>query len=162
MENFDFKEIREGNEAAIAGEIGSNSNSIINVDGKAMIMDLTSRQTSFCSMEAKTQAEKVKLYQAMNNPAKRLSDCINLEIKLKDVYVEAVNCTDEDGNVHICPRIVLIDENGVGYTCVSIGIYSSLKKLFQIFGVPTYKQPLTVVPTQITAGQNKILTLNVK
>ena len=98
----------------------------------------------------------------MNNPSKRLSDCINLEIHLKDVFVEVVNCTDDLGMSQLCPRIVLIDDKGIGYTCVSIGVFSSLKKLFQIFGVPTYKEPLTVVPTQITNGQNKILTLNVK
>ena len=156
--NFSFEDIREGNEPIAENE----KNSIVNVDGKSMIMDLTSRQTSFCSMEATTKADKIKLYQAMNNPSKRLSDCINLEIHLKDVFVEVVNCTDDLGMTQLCPRIVLIDDKGVGYTCVSIGVFSSLKKLFQIFGVPTYKEPLTVVPTQITNGQNKILTLNVK
>ena len=156
--NFSFDDIREGNEPIAENE----KNSIVNVDGKSMIMDLTSRQTSFCSMKATTKAEKIKLYQAMNNPSKRLSDCINLEIHLKDVFVEVVNCTDDLGMSQLCPRIVLIDDKGIGYTCVSIGVFSSLKKLFQIFGVPTYKEPLTVVPTQITNGQNKILTLNVK
>lgn len=156
--NFSFDDIREGNEPIAENE----KNSIVNVDGKSMIMDLTSRQTSFCSMKATTKADKIKLYQAMNNPSKRLSDCINLEIHLKDVFVEVVNCTDDLGMSQLCPRIVLIDDKGVGYTCVSIGVFSSLKKLFQIFGVPTYKEPLTVVPTQITNGQNKILTLNVK
>ena len=156
--NFSFNDIREGNEPIAENE----KNSIVNVDGKSMIMDLTSRQTSFCSMKATTKADKIKLYQAMNNPSKRLSDCINLEIHLKDVFVEVVNCTDDLGMSQLCPRIVLIDDKGIGYTCVSIGVFSSLKKLFQIFGVPTYKEPLTVVPTQITNGQNKILTLNVK
>ena len=156
--NFSFDDIREGNEPIAENE----KNSIVNVDGKSMIMDLTSRQTSFCSMKATTKADKIKLYQAMNNPSKRLSDCINLEIHLKDVFVEVVNCTDDLGMTQLCPRIVLIDDKGIGYTCVSIGVFSSLKKLFQIFGVPTYKEPLTVVPTQITNGQNKILTLNVK
>ena len=156
--NFSFDDIREGNEPIAENE----KNSIVNVDGKSMIMDLTSRQTSFCSMKATTKADKIKLYQAMNNPSKRLSDCINLEIHLKDVFVEVVNCTDDLGMSQLCPRIVLIDDKGIGYTCVSIGVFSSLKKLFQIFGVPTYKEPLTVVPTQITNGQNKILTLNVK
>lgn len=158
--NFSFEDIRKGNEPLSVAE--NESNSLVNVDGKAMILDLTTRQTSFCSMEAKTKADKVKLYQAMNNPSKRLSDCINLEIQLKDVYVEVVNCIDELGVSQVCPRIVLIDKDGVGYTCVSIGVFSALKKLFQIFGLPTYKEPLTVVPSQITNGQNKILTLNVK
>ncbi len=156
--NFTFDDVQNKNEIEKV-----ETNNIVNVDGKEMIMDLTTRQTSFCSMKASTRAEKVKLYQAMNNPAKRLSECINLEIRLKDVYVEVVKCIDEKTGVEInCPRIVLIDDKGVGYTCVSVGVFSALKKLFQIFGVPTYEEPLIVVPSQITSGQNKILTLNVK
>ena len=74
-----------------------------------------------------------------------------------------VNLIDEITGQQIkAPRIVIIDDNGVGYTCVSIGIFSALKKIFQIFGVPTYSKPLTVIPTQITRGANKILTLNLK
>ena len=53
--NFSFDDIREGNEPIAENE----KNSIVNVDGKSMIMDLTSRQTSFCSMKATTKADKI-------------------------------------------------------------------------------------------------------
>lgn len=158
--NFSFEDVRAGHEPEAITEATTQ---IVNMDGKNFIADLTSKEVSFCSMTATTQAEKVKLYQAMNNPSKRISDCINLEIHLKDVYVEVVTLLDElTGQQMKAPRIVLIDNEGVGYTCVSIGVFSALKKIFTIFGMPTYKTPLTVVPTQISRGQNKILTLNVK
>lgn len=161
MENFNFEDIKKGNEPTQI--YGEDERQIVNMDGRNFIADLTSKEVSFCSMTATTQEEKVKLYQATNNPAKRISDCINLEIHLKDVFVEVVNLVDEiTGQQMKAPRIVLIDENGEGYTCVSIGVFSALKKIFTIFGVPTYKKPLTVIPTQITRGANKILTLNVK
>lgn len=157
--NFSFNDITRGNEPQSV----EDETQIVNMDGRNFIADLTSKEVSFCSMTAKTQEEKIKLYQAMNNPEKRLSECINLEIKMKDVYVEVVNLIDEITGQQIkAPRIVIIDDKGVGYTCVSIGIFSALKKVFQIFGVPTYDKPLTVVPTQLTRGANKILTLNLK
>ena len=157
--NFSFDDISRGNEPQAIEE----ETQVVTMDGRHFIADLTSKEVSFCSMSAKTQEEKIKLYQAMNNPEKRLSECINLEIKMKDVYVEVVNLIDEITGQQIkAPRIVIIDDNGVGYTCVSIGIFSALKKIFQIFGVPTYSKPLTVIPTQITRGANKILTLNLK
>lgn len=158
--NFNFEDVREGNEPPVIAE---ETTQVVNVDGRNFIADLTNKEVSFCSMTATTQEEKIKLYQAMNNPEKRISDCINLEIHLKDVFVEVVNLIDEiTGQQMKAPRIVLIDDKGVGYTCVSIGVFSALKKIFTIFGVPTFKKPLTVIPTQITKGANKILTLNVK
>lgn len=75
------------------------------------IVDLTSRTTQYCSMVAESAEDKAILYNAMNNPAFRLGDCINQTINVKDIFVEVVNCTNEQtGEVKPCPRIVLIDD----------------------------------------------------
>ena len=37
-----------------------------------MILDLTTRQTSYCSMVAETDEQKAVLYNATNNPDKRI------------------------------------------------------------------------------------------
>lgn len=135
-----------------------------NVDGNSMILDLTTRQTSYCSMLAETKEEKAALYNMMNNPEKRLADCINMQIAIKHVYVEAVTCTNkESGEKSLCPRIVFLDDSGVSYSCVSIGIFNALKKLFQVYGEPTTwnGEPLTVEVKQISKGERKMLTLNV-
>ena len=127
-----------------------------------MIMDLTAeRKTSLCSLKAKTPEEKIQLFNIMNNPEKRIADCINIPIEVTDIFVEVVTCVNQEtGEVKECPRIVLIDKNGVGYTSVSFGIFSALKKVMQVFGNPTWKIPVKLVPTQLTKGTNKILTLN--
>lgn len=139
--------------------IGQETESIM-MDGKSMIMDLTTAVTSFSSMVAKTNEDKAILFKAMNNPDFRLSDEINKTVEVKDVYCEIVTCTQEDGNKVQCPRIVLIDKDGKGHTCVSIGVFSALRKLFQIFGMPSWEKPLKLEVVQITKGNFKILTLN--
>ncbi len=115
---------------------------------------------SFFSGSAKTPEEKKLLANAMNNPDKRLADCINQEIAIKDLYVEQVDMVKETGEVQICPRIVLIDKDGVSYGCVSFGILGSLKKIMSVYGVPTWDEPVTVKPVFITKGNDRrILSL---
>lgn len=134
-----------------------------NDDNTMLIADLTSRTTQYCSMTATTEEEKAQLFNATNNPEFRLGDMINTVISVKDVFVEAVECTNrETGECTACPRIVLIDVDGKGYACVSLGIFSAIKKLFGIYGEPrTWKTPLKVVVKQVTKGDRKMLTLNV-
>lgn len=132
-------------------------------DNNNFIVDLTSRTMQYCSMVANTTEEKAALYNAMNNPDFRLADSINETIKIKDVFVEVVNCTNQDtGEVTACPRIVLIDDKQKGYQCVSIGVFSALKKLFGVYGEPcTWEKPIPIKVKQITKGERKMLTLNV-
>lgn len=125
-------------------------------------VDMTSRQLSFSSLSAETDEEKAHLFNAINNPEKRLADCINMKIKAKDLYIEVVNCTNEEtGEITACPRIVIIDDKGVAYQAVSLGIYSALKKVIQIFGAPTWEKPITLEVKQVTKGTRKMLTLNI-
>lgn len=141
-----------------------NENTLMVMDGdERFIADLTSqRVTMFCSMVAKDNKEKAILFKAMNNPDKRIGDCINMTIEAKDVFCEVVQCTNkETGETDTCPRIVLIDKNGVGYQAVSLGIFSALKKLIQIYGQPTWKDPVKIKVVQITKGDRKLLTFDV-
>lgn len=131
-------------------------------EGFNVIVDMTSSQLSFCSMSADTHEEKAAMFNAMNNPDKRLADCINMTIKARDLYIEIVNCTNEEtGEVTACPRIVIIDDKGVSYQAVSVGIYSALKKAIQVFGAPTWETPVNLEVKQISKGTRKMLTLNV-
>lgn len=134
-----------------------------NDDNTSMIVDLTSRSTQYCSMTANTDKEKALLFNATNNPDYRLGDSINQTISVKDVFVEAVTCVNrETGEANVCPRIVLIDTDGKGYACVSLGIFSAIKKIFGIYGEPNmWKAPLPLTVKQITKGDRKMLTLNV-
>lgn len=124
--------------------------------------NLTESSDSFCSLKAETPQEKATLFRIMNSPEKRISDCINQTILVKDVYCEVVQVTNkETGEVNTCPRVVLVDKDGIGYQSVSFGIYSSLKKLFQVYGVPTWEEPVPIKVIQISREKNKILTLTI-
>lgn len=130
-------------------------------DDMDFVGNLTSSQVSYCSFDAQTQDEKAQLFNIMNNPDFRTGDKINEVIEITDVFVEVVTCTNKDTGIeNVCPRVVLIDKDGVGYQSVSIGIYSAVRKLFQAYGQPTWAEPIKVKIVQITKGTNKMLTLD--
>lgn len=127
-----------------------------------MIAELSESKLSYCSLQAETAGEKMILFNAMNNPEERLADHINEVINVKDVFCEIVDCVNEEtGEVKQAPRIVLIDEVGTGYACVSLGIFSAIKKLMQVFGNPTWETPLPLKVVQVTKGARKMLTIQV-
>lgn len=149
------------------GESIENKNEVATVNkfgdmGFDISVDMTSRQLSFSSLKATNDEEKADLFNAINNPEKRLADCINMTINAKDLFIEVVDCTNEEtGEITACPRIVIVDDKKVSYQCVSVGIYSALKKIIQIYGAPTWETPIKMVVKQITKGNRKMLTLNV-
>lgn len=144
-------------------------NEVVSVAPMAMaederfIMDLTAeRKVQYCSMVPKNEDEEIILFNAMNNPEKRIGDCINMTIEVKHVFCEVVTCINrETGEGNLCPRIVLIDKDGTGYQAVSLGIFSALKKIFSIKGDPkTWKKPVKLMVSQVTKGDRKLLTFN--
>lgn len=119
--------------------------------------------TSWVSFKAESHEDKVKLYNAMSNPDKKLADCINSTILLKDIYVEMIPMVSEEtGEIKDTPRIVLIDKDGHSYQAVSFGVFNALKRIFDVFGTPTYETPLAVKVIQISSGKNKMLSLAVQ
>lgn len=141
---------------------GSTALTVMDEDER-FIMDLTAeRKTQFCSMIPKNEDEEIVLFNAMNNPEKRIGDCINMTINVKHVFCEVVTCVNRETNeASMCPRIVLIDTDGVGYQAVSLGVFSALKKIFAIKGSPTtWKKPVKLQVVQITKGDRKLLTFN--
>lgn len=119
---------------------------------------------TYCSFNAETPEGKVALYTAMNNPTFSVEEKLNCMIYLQDVYAEAVQFIDEkSGEVTDGVRIVLIDNEGNSYGCCSKGIFSAIKKLIQVFGAPTWEEPIPVQPYQVSTrnGNNKIYSLRI-
>lgn len=131
-------------------------------EGFNIVADMTTAKTQYTSMLAESDEAKAKLFNAMNNPDFRIADFINKQIFAKDLYIEVVNCTNtETGEVTACPRIVIIDDKGKSYQAVSIGIYSALKKVIQVYGAPTWETPIKLEVRQVSKGERKMLTLSV-
>lgn len=132
-------------------------------ENNGFIADLTTRTEMFCSIHADTPEQKKMVFNAMNNPEHRIGDCINTVIKAKDIFCEVVNCTNkETGEVQVCPRTVIIDDKGVGYHAVSLGVFNAIKKVIAIYGMPTWENPVPLEVKQLTKGERKILTFNIK
>lgn len=117
---------------------------------------------AFCSIKEDSLEAKKLVYNASNNPTHKIDDYINKEIALKDVFVEIIELANENtGDLEQAPRIVLIDDKGESYQCVSTGIFGSLKKLMAIFGEPTWEEPIHVVVKQVKVKRGTMLTLEV-
>lgn len=140
----------------------SKNEVIVADDGSQLLMELTgNRQIAYCSLKANTIEEKKKLYNAQNSPDAKLSDMINMVIEVKDVYVEIVKLTDQNTGEEInAPRIVLIDNEGKSYQCVSVGIFKCLAKIFNLFGTPDkWDSHLSLKVKQVKTGKGSALTL---
>jgi len=129
---------------------------------------------SFCSFVPKTAAEKAKLFNAIQNPDEKLKDHVNEVINVKDVIVEMVTLekknqdgtpvVDDDGEIMTteAPRIILIDDTGKSFTCTSVGVFSALKRIFNIFGFPNeWEKPLKMRPKLINKKDRSMLNLEI-
>lgn len=136
----------------------------VEVDGTDYLADLTAATVAYCSLSPETDEERKQLYNAVNNPAHRLSEMIGKVISVKHIYCEVVPLVNEKtGDVTKAPRIVFFGDDGESYTCVSVGIFGAVKKVFAIYGTPdTWDKPLRFEVRQIEKGSGKrLLSLNI-
>jgi hypothetical protein len=160
--SFENATLEDEKDAKESTALVAGNQEFIGDDGQHFITDIDNRQVQFCSMVPKNETEQVILFNAMNNPEKRIADCINETITVKDVFVEVVfPINAKTGEQNACPRIVLIDNNGVGYQAVSLGLYGAVRKAFSAFGTPDkWTTPKQFKVRQITKGEKKLLTLD--
>ena len=121
---------------------------VANTDVKA---SLSSENRGFySSLSIQNFADKAKLYNAISNPVHQTSDMIGETILVTDIIVELIDVTDDlTGETKQAPRVVLIDKGGETYQSVSVGIYNSIKRLFQIIGQPTWPEGVPLKVRQI-------------
>lgn len=118
---------------------------------------------AFCSVKAETMEDKALVFNAANNPQHKVADFINKKIMVRDVYAETLEFLNRASyEMEKAPRIVLIDDKGEAYECVSVGMFSSLKKLIATFGEPTWEPPIPVVVKQEKVAKGSMLTLSVE
>lgn len=115
--------------------------------------DIAGGGKGYCTMKAEDRKAKTTLYNACANPAK-LSDNINIPIRMIHFYVEIIQCANKDsGEIVSVPRVVIIDEKGKGYQAVSVGIYNAIKRIVSMFGNPAdWDSPVTVMCQNVDLG----------
>lgn len=116
----------------------------------------------YTSLLAESEDTALLLYKAMNNPDESLSDYINEIVTIRHIFIQPIELSDQEtGGVQVCPRIVLISDDGTTYVTISKGVYNSLKNLCAIIGTPeTWKAPVKVKVIQRTIKERKMLSLD--
>lgn len=137
------------------------NNQLMNIEENELnIFEQGNQKPAYCSIVAESFDDKAKIFNAMSSPDERLRNHINEVIKIRDVYCEIVTCMNKDtGETSEAPRVVLIDTEGKSYQCVSTGIFNSLKRLFTVFGMPTWEKGVPCKVKQVSNGERQILTL---
>lgn len=124
---------------------------------------------AFTSLDVSTAQGKRTLYKITNRPDHNLSEFINKQIRVKDIYIDVNPRMNKDkdsenyGVMEDKPRTVLIDDNGKSYIAgVSIGVFQAVREIIRIFGTPdTWTEPLTVVPVTVKTPKGNMLSLEV-
>ena len=61
---------------------------------------------------------------------------------------------ERTGEITPAPRIILIDDKGTSYTCVSIGVYNSLRNIVMDLWLPSEEEPIVIIPRRVK-GKNR-------
>ena len=115
------------------------------VAGAGMLSAFQNTETSvFASIKDDGSREsKVAIFNAVNAPNEKLDDHKGEVLAIRDVVAHPISLVDENtGELVNALRCVLIAEDGTGYEAVSMGIASSLQKIFAIVGQPTWEPAL--------------------
>jgi hypothetical protein len=122
---------------------------IVADDGSEYVMALQGERKMQYSSIDKTKLsfkEKAKFFNLVNGDAKLIKELVNTQINLKDIYMEVV--TVEDVATHEpkkLPRIVLIDDKQLAYTCSSPTFLNKLAQLIADVGEPKdWESPIPI------------------
>ena len=121
----------------------------------------------FCTLDYSTMQGKKQLYKIKNRPDHNISDYINKQIRIKDIYIDVNARMNKDGeNAGVFenkPRTILIDDKGESYIAgVSIGIYQAVREIIRTFGTPdTWDEPITVTVVQVKTNKGNMLSLDI-
>lgn len=132
-------------------------------NNELMAMENVQLGYTFTTFSGESRKDKAKALNALNAEGiESLSSHQGETIMMKDVVAHAVRMADDNGEMNTALRIVIIDENGVKYGCVSKGVAESINKIFGVFGMPhTWEEALPVVPKRVKWGKGMRLVLEV-
>lgn len=138
------------------------ANELMNANGNAIMAanEVMETGVGYSSMNVQDHDQAVAFYNAVTNPTGKLKEHINETLNLVHVSVEPIEVKREDGTPIIAPRIVLVTDAGESYSCVSIGVYAALKRIFTLFGTPdTWKNPLPIKPVLQATKKGQVLSI---
>lgn len=138
------------------------ANELMNANGNAIMAanEVMETGVGYSSMNVQDHDQAVAFYNAVTNPTGKLKEHINETLNLVHVSVEPLEVKSEDGTTNIAPRIVLVTDAGESYSCVSVGVYAALKRIFVLFGTPdTWKNPMPIKPVLQATKKGQVLSI---
>lgn len=137
-------------------------NELMNANGNAIMAanEVMETGVGYRSMNVQDHDQAVAFYNAVTNPTGKLKEHINETLNLVHVSIEPIELKREDGTTNIAPRIVLVTDAGESYSCVSVGVYEALKRIFSLFGTPdTWTNPLPIKPVLQATKKGQVLSI---
>lgn len=133
------------------------------------LMNIKDSNFEYTSMQVATMEDRKKFYNAVENPAYKLSEFINKEIVINDVSMVATQVQERDDAGNPIPdsysdtvKTVIVTPEGDGIISTSMGLARALVSMFRIFGMPdTWDEPLRCVVKQVDIGKNRTFKLEV-
>lgn len=119
----------------------------------------------FATIDASTMENKAKLFNATENADVLANDCVGEKFTLVDAYIERIPTIDEEtGEQKVKYRTILFGDDGKTYASGAYGIYNTVAKILQIYGVETlHDKGLKVeIAKGTTKGNKTRLFLKVK
>lgn len=114
----------------------------------------------YSSMNVQDHDQAVAFFNAVTNPTGKLKEHINETLNLVHVSIEPIEVKHEDGTANIAPRIVLVTDDKESYSCVSVGVYAALKRIFFLFGTPdAWTKPLPIKPVLQATKKGQVLSI---
>ena len=110
---------------------------------------------TYCSKRVEKEEDKKELFNALETCDALLNDCVGEEINIKDVYCEEREVVDDNGEIKKKYRTILFDVSGQTYATGSYGIFNIMKKLFTIYGTPTWENGVKVKVAKRPIGNGK-------
>ena len=138
------------------------NNELMNIDERVY-------NGSFTTIKVEDKKSAAKVYNAATGKCESLRENVNTVIPMKDIYIEKVYLKirddkgEETGEVQEANRMVIISEDGRNYSTCSKGVYSALKRIISIFGMPEDWEngKLEIIPVIISTGKGQVLSLKV-
>lgn len=102
-----------------------------------IINEKASNKVQYIGKEVKTIEEKKKLFNALEKCDYVINDCVNKEIIVSNVYIEAKEYIEETtGELKTKFKTILFDKEGKTYVAGAYGIYNAVVRILSIYGKP--------------------------
>lgn len=107
----------------------------------------------------------LKVAEVMAQPDHRLRDFVNTELTIQDIIMHPIKQVDQNTGMEVdVPRIIIVDDQGRSFNCVSKGIYNALvSNVLPVMQKLGYKNVLVVKVVEGQAGPtNRYLSVVVQ